>query len=535
MYDQQARKWRSDCEAEELLRWSQEPANIDLPEACFLRASHLLSQGSRGDHLGQAMALLEKAGDYPPALFARGQLSQWGWGVHKDRKAALEWYRKAAALGSEPARQALAKVRRNRLIAGASIAAAVVCVCLAAALPFLMARAARRIIRVHPGASLVEAASGEQFREEVEDLIAEYDSEAVIAGEEPTCRVVLRFEGNRLDLSAYPAQRVIALDDNRVVLQFTSEEDALRCIEELSRLDAVVYVEMDRYESQADATPGAQGTGQQNGRYSWGVVDLGLDRLSDYVAEDYPDRELIVAVVDSGVRRWDRNVPRVLEGRNMVTGGAGTSVPAAHGTHVAGTILDGTRGTGVVVLPVDVFNGRDGASALAIANGVDYAVEQGALVINMSLGGPHASAKDDAVRRALAAGVTVVVAAGNESGDTEEHCPAHMEEAIVVGAYDIDREIAWFSNYGDAVDLCAPGVDILSDDFEEEDYLRWMDGTSMATPHVSALAALMRILYPDAAPAQIEKYMKDYCNTDGDALHYGEGAPDATSFIEGRG
>lgn len=464
MYDQQARKWRSDCESEELLRWCREPANSGRPEACFLRASHLLSQGDRGEHLSEAMALLEQAGDYPDALCARGQLCQWGWGVHKDKKEALEWYRRAAALGSEPAKEALARLRRRRLIAAGSLLAAAVCLCVAASIPFLLARAAQRIIKVHPVSQLLETVTNEEYREEIRELIDQYDTDEVRAGEACTNRVVLEFEGNRLDLSSYPADKVIAMEDNRVVLQFSSEDEAQRCVEELSRLDTVIYAVMDEYTTQIDASPRADGTGQQNGHYSWGVVDLGMDRLSAYVAEQCGDQELIVAVVDQGVAPWPSNLPRLLEGQNMVTGKAGTSVPDSHGTHVAGTVLDGTKGTGVKVLSVDVFNGQKTASNLVIANGVDYAVEEGASVINMSLGGR--------------------------------------------------------------------GVDILSDSHLDETELVPMNGTSMASPHIAALAGLMRLLYPDAAPAQIEQYMKDYCKDYGLSSGYGEGIPNATAFIE---
>lgn len=553
MYDQQARKWRSDCESEELLRWCREPANSGRPEACFLRASHLLSQGSCGEHLSEAMALLEQAGDYPDAICARGQLCQFGWGVHKDKKEALEWYRRAAALGSQQAKEALAKLRKRRLIAVGSLLAAAVCVCLVITLLFVMARAAQRIIKVHPVSQLLETVTGEEYRKEIRDLIAQYDTDEVIAGEACTNRVVLEFEGNRLDLSGYEADKVIAMEDNRVVLQFSSEDEARRCIEELSKLDTIIYVEMDEYIMQANTFPRADGTGQQNGHYSWGVVDLGMDQLSAYVAENYGDRELIVAVVDSGVMPWEENLPRILEGQNMVTGKAGTSLPASHGTHVAGTILDGTKGTGVKVLAVDVFNGEGGASTQIVADGVDYAVEQGASVINMSLGGSepgHASIKERAIQRAVDAGVTVVVAAGNDTADATTYCPSCVDEAIVVAAYNIEREDAWFSNWGDSVDVCAPGVDIISDGcyLTEEEALaggiqkkdvqnyvgRYVskNGTSMACPHITALAGLMRILYPDAAPAQIEQYIKDYCKDYGLSSDYGEGIPNATAFIE---
>ena len=92
MYDVKNRKWKSDCENEDLLRWSQEPANAAQPEAQFIRASSLLEKNRRGGDVAEAVALMEAAAesDYPKAVFAMGQMFYWGWAVSKDRKMAME-------------------------------------------------------------------------------------------------------------------------------------------------------------------------------------------------------------------------------------------------------------------------------------------------------------------------------------------------------------------------------------------------------------------------------------------------------------
>ena len=82
--------------------------------------------------------------------------------------------------------------------------------------------------------------------------------------------------------------------------------------------------------------------------------------------------------------------------------------------------------------------------------------------------------------------------------------PAALTECIVVGAVDQEHEIASFSNYGDSVDVCAPGVDVVSYSIKPEGF-ESMSGTSMAAPHISALSAMLCMYVPEASPAQIEK------------------------------
>ena len=127
----------------------------------------------------------------------------------------------------------------------------------------------------------------------------------------------------------------------------------------------------------------------------------------------------------------------------------------------------------------------------------------------------------------------MVVAAGNGDDygnpeDTKICCPAHNDNCIVVAACDADGNTASFSNYGDAVDVTAPGVDIIS--YYPGSTLQALSGTSMAAPHISALAAMLKLYLPDRTPAQIEKYITDYCVDMGDSLRYGDGIPWAAYF-----
>lgn len=230
-----------------------------------------------------------------------------------------------------------------------------------------------------------------------------------------------------------------------------------------------------------------------------------------------------VAVIDSGL---DNNHPELkanlLPPYNAAdpANGAFTDL---HGTHVAGIVAGGANngigGQGVApnakILPIDVFNGGWGASDYIIAEGIMYAIEKGADVINMSLGGyMESSIFEEAVQKAIDAGITVVAAAGNEETD-EYSSPAHYDGVISVGATNDKNELAWFSNYGPSVDIVAPGEDIYSTAFDYQKGTSFMklSGTSMASPVVAGVVALLKSKYPDLKPFEVE-YILEQTATD---------------------
>ncbi|MBD3286693.1 S8 family serine peptidase [candidate division WOR-3 bacterium] len=187
-----------------------------------------------------------------------------------------------------------------------------------------------------------------------------------------------------------------------------------------------------------------------------------------------------------------------------------------HGTHVAGIV--GARFNNVIgvagqcsdttlLMPIKALN-ADGGSIDWIVRGVDYAVSNGASVINMSLSGVESVTLHNAIISAYAAGCVLVAAMGNENTD-EPSYPAAYPEVIAVGATDFndERALGWGedgtggSNFGDHIDVVAPGDTILST-YPGKSY-HWMSGTSMATPHVSGLAALMRAHDPSLTNNEI--------------------------------
>ena len=185
-----------------------------------------------------------------------------------------------------------------------------------------------------------------------------------------------------------------------------------------------------------------------------------------------------------------------------------------HGTHVSGTIASKTFGVakGAKIIGIKVFDalGSEADDATILA-GVDVAMKhhsefQTKAVMNMSLGGEASEILDAGLKKAIAAGITLVVAAGNESTDACETSPARIPEAVTVGATSRSDKLAYFSNFGPCVDVLAPGVGITSN-LNKATGSQTMDGTSMASPHVAGVAALVLASHPDFSPLEVANFI----------------------------
>ena len=171
-----------------------------------------------------------------------------------------------------------------------------------------------------------------------------------------------------------------------------------------------------------------------------------------------------------------------------------------HGTHVAGTVGGATFGVAksVTIRSVKVCssNINVGCPISAIVAGINLTTSDHAaspsipVVANMSLGGPSNSSIDTAVQNSINAGVTYALAAGNNGVDAINTSPAHVAAALTVGASDQNDSKPGFSNFGQVVDLFAPGVDVLSASSASDTGSVFNTGTSMASPHVAGAVAL---------------------------------------------
>lgn len=218
---------------------------------------------------------------------------------------------------------------------------------------------------------------------------------------------------------------------------------------------------------------------------------------------------IIIAVVDTGIDKTHPDLmDRIIDGKDFTNTGDYQD-DNGHGTHVSGTILAAYNQIGVVgvapkakILALKALNGQGQGDINWINGALEYAVDwrgpnqEKASVISLSLGGPPDETEHKIIQRAIQEDILVVCAAGN-SGDgrheTDElDYPGAYPEVVEVGAVDLSRNLADFSNTNEEIDLVAPGVDILST-YPGNKYAR-LSGTSMATPHVSGAAALLKVI-----------------------------------------
>jgi subtilisin family serine protease len=241
------------------------------------------------------------------------------------------------------------------------------------------------------------------------------------------------------------------------------------------------------------------------GGYDKGQILMGLPVLHK---QGLDGRGVVVGVIDTGIAPHPF-LPKPAVARDYVQDGKPPEEWHPHGTHVAGTIAAARRSTdgeaqaqlrfgmapGVTLHDYRVLDAQGHGEDADVTMALRHAVADGCHIVNLSLGTTEYSEDmHKAVREAVAAGVLVVVAVGNDGLGAKSY-PGYFAEVVGVGAAMFMAEAgvpwrAWFSSANDEVDLCAPGVNVLST-VPGGGWL-YMSGTSMATPHVAGFAALLR-------------------------------------------
>jgi thermitase len=257
----------------------------------------------------------------------------------------------------------------------------------------------------------------------------------------------------------------------------------------------------------------------------WALDTLGVKRIwRKETGTTYP---VTVAVVDTGVDLSHPDlIGRLLPGYDYVNNDESPQDDHGHGTHVAGVIAanpDNRTGIagmswGAKVMPLKACDEEGACSDFAVLASIVHAVTEGVRVVNLSLGGPSPACPrplELAAQFAETRGSLLVAAAGNSAAQGNPiSYPAACDGFVTVGATDPLDRWAGFSGYGEHVDVSAPGVQILStlppdrSDKATPGY-GLLDGTSMAAPHVSGLAALLFSSRPESSPAEVLQRMKE--------------------------
>ena len=225
---------------------------------------------------------------------------------------------------------------------------------------------------------------------------------------------------------------------------------------------------------------------------------------------------IVVAVIDTGCDDDHPDIKNnLLPGYNVINNNSVFNDDNGHGTHVAGTIGAINNSLGIVgiapnvkILPVKALNEKGEGSNVWVANGIKWAVDNGAHIITMSLGSPHSdSLLEQSVKYAVDNNVVVFCAAGNSGNNTDIMYPAKLDTTISIGAVNRNLEVSIFSCCGDKLDFVAPGEDIIS--CVPNNGYASMSGTSMATPYAVGCASLL-LSYKKLKLKKKEEYIEEF-------------------------
>ena len=355
--------------------------------------------------------------------------------------------------------------------------------------------------------------SVDSFIDSVEELNAEEAKEEKTLEESAGSRVIVK---SLQKPETFGNAEYIKGTYGKHIFQYATEAEAAEALAYYCSLSFVKWAELDCVnETQA---------------LNYGNFMLGSDEAIEYIEEHQLDTsKTVVAVIDSGIDTasefYTENERMIDSGVNLSNTGKSTTAhdDYGHGTNVCVIVLDNT-GENVEVVAYKAMNQNGEGSELDICTCIDLAVENGADVINLSLGreGEPSNVMLESIQNAFNNDVTVVVAAGNEGRNVAEFSPACIEECITVAAIDKNGNEDFYSNYGEGVDFAAPGHNVYNNYGTYNKVNGAFCGTSFSAPFVTAAVAMAKSVHPDDSRQEIENTLKNSC-VSFDNLNYHDG------------
>lgn len=333
----------------------------------------------------------------------------------------------------------------------------------------------------------------------------------VSADEQDLNSLLVTYSGDRFIMSQeFDVEERKQITQNTELWMLPEEADIKDVQRQLEEEPGVLYAEPD-YERKLSALTNDPYVSEQ-----WWIPHIRSESIWRFAPQQ--KKSIVVAVIDSGVSKAHEDLQgRIhLQGYNFYDDNANAEDVHGHGTNVAGVIAAASNnGIGITgaagmydikVLPLRVTDAKGSSRVSDIVRAIDYAVSKHADVINLSIGSPQFSKpENEAVQRAVEAGVTVVASAGNDAQKGNYiNYPASYEHVISTAAVDSKNNRASFSNYNEHVSITAPGVRIYTT--ARKGYAA-VNGTSFSAPIVAGAAAVAKSLDPDLTPAEMKELL----------------------------
>ena len=404
------------------------------------------------------------------------------------------------------------------------------------------------------------------FYKQLDDMVLNYDG-AILSTDNiddvPVNRLIVKTKDNSQLKNYYDAIAVVEGYDGLHILQYPDEVDTIYAYNHLLS-DEIEYVEYDYYLKLTVPVLSSETPETEQTYMSWSSYAVNVDEAFEYIEnKNIICNEITVAVIDTGIHskhEYFNNSDRIVdsnfyyettvgidsEGNKITEKQSSMEDDCFHGTAVSSVIYDNTMSI-IKITPYRVTN----SIFIRYSNmfkAFDFAVSKNVDIINISAGGEIPSNSKtlyDKITSATNNGIMVIVAAGNENKSANTVFPACHPAAITVSATDENNKPASFSNFGNTVDIAAPGTNIKvpvprlltdnSDNSPHPAYNAYMisDGTSYSAPLVAAAAATLKSIIHDITPAQAERLIKETAYVpEGWDYNYGSGIIDFYRLVK---